>query len=120
MAGLLYPKNPGKKKRRKQHPKSIMHPKDGTCYLCIALHGDYRRHPVVQEHHIFGGPNRELSEEYGLKVYLDLDHHLTGPEAVHRNAETADFLHREGQRAFERVHGSREQFVKIFGRNWLD
>lgn len=118
MSGLLFPKKPGKKKRR-HHPKSIMHQKDGTCYLCIALHGDYRFHKILHEHHIFeGNPNRKLSEEYGLKVYLCLEHHLTGAEAAHKNKDVMDFLHQEGQQAFEQMH-TRKEFCDIFDRNYL-
>lgn len=118
MSGLMYPKEE-KKKKRKMHPKSILHPDNGTCYLCILLHGDYRCHPVLQEHHIFGGPNRPISEAYGLKAKLCLDHHLDGDEAVHQNAEIMELMHREGQQAFELTH-SRTDFIRLFGRNYMD
>ena len=117
MSGLMFPKNPGKK-RKKIHPKSVMHQKDGTCYLCRELHDDYRYHRVLHEHHIFGAANRCLSEKYGLKVYLCVDHHMTGPEAVHSCSETMDFLHKKGQQEFEQDH-SREEFMEIFGKNYL-
>lgn len=93
-----------------------------TCYLCMKLHNDYRQHPALQEHHIFGGcPNRTHSGHYGLKVYLCNVHHLagTGPEAVHSNQKVMDMLHEEGQRAFEDWFGSREEFMKIFGKNFI-
>ena len=118
MSGLMFPKKPGKK-RRKHHPKSIMQERDGTCYLCAALHGDFRYHKTLHEHHVFEGiANRRLSEEYGIKVYLCLEHHMTGPEAVHKNQKVMDFLHQQGQEAFEQDH-SREEFVRIFGANYL-
>lgn len=118
MSGLMFPKNPGKKKRKK-HPKSIMHQKDGTCYLCVELHDDFMQHKDLNEHHVFGGiANRRLSEEYGLKVYLCVGHHMTGPEAVHRCPEIMDFLHQKGQQAFEQTH-TREEFMEIFGKNYL-
>ena len=64
--------------------KSIMHDKrDRTCYLCMMLHDDDSMKAVLQEHHIFGGTaNRKISERYGIKVYLCLDHHLTGTEGM--------------------------------------
>lgn len=37
----------------------------------------------------------------------------------HRDKAVMDELHRQGQEAFESQIGSREQFRKIFGRNWL-
>lgn len=100
--------------------KSIMHnKKDRTCYLCMMLHGDDSMKAVLQEHHIFGGTaNRKLSERYGLKVYLCLDHHLTGTEAVHMNAKVAVLLKREGQRAFQKKYADKD-FMKIFGKNYL-
>lgn len=123
---LMFPKQP-KKKKRKVHPKSIMHQKDGTCYLCMLLEDDYRVHQVTQEHHgIFGTANRRLSEEYGLKVYLCLEHHLTGPDAVHTNPSIRRLMDEESQRAFEREYspklgkaGARKEFIKIFGKNHL-
>lgn len=44
--------------------KSVMHNKeDGTCYLCMMLHSDYRRRVDLEEHHVFMGPNKkELGE----------------------------------------------------------
>ncbi len=100
--------------------KSIMQDKEaGQCYLCRLLHGDYSIKPVRQEHHVMGGTaNRRLSEKYGLKVWLDPDHHLYGPEAVHKNAEVAEILHKEAQQAFERTYPDLD-FQKIFGKNYL-
>lgn len=68
---MMYPK-PQRKKKRKKHKASILHCKDGTCYLCMKLKGDYRRYPVVHEHHIYDGPNRQNSEAEGLKVLFML------------------------------------------------
>ena len=118
MDGLIFPKD-AKKKRKKIHPKSVMHQRDGTCYLCIELHDNYCVHKNLHEHHIFGGTaNRRLSEKYGLKVYLCVDHHITGPEAVHSCPEVMNFLRKKGQQAFEQNH-SREEFLEIFGKNYL-
>lgn len=63
--------------------------------------------------------NRTLSEQYGLKVDLCLECHQFGAHAVHKDQAVMDELHRLGQEAFESQIGSREQFRKIFGRNWL-
>lgn len=100
--------------------KSIMQNKDiGQCYLCRLLHNDYSIKPVREEHHVMGGvANRRLSEQYGLKVYLDPDHHRNGPEAVHKNAEVAELLHKEAQKAFEKVYPELG-FREIFGKNYL-
>lgn len=75
----------------------------------------------LEEHHVFGGnPNRKNSEKYGLKVYLKPKWHNESPTGVHHDSELMDRLHKDGQRAFERVHGTREQFMDIFGRNYLE
>lgn len=60
-----------------------------------------------------------LSEEYGLKVDLCLECHQTGPNAVHRDPVVMEKLHKLGQETFEEKVGSREEFMEIFGRNWL-
>lgn len=120
-----FPKQKKKKRSKKKEPErpSIMHGKEsGTCYLCMKLHNNYRRYQALQEHHIFGGcPNRTHSGHYGLKVYLCNIHHLagTGPEAVHANKKIMDMLHEDGQRAFEENWGSRTEFMKIFGKNFI-
>jgi hypothetical protein len=68
-----------------------------------------------------GCPNRTHSGHYGLKVYLCNIHHLagTGPEAVHANKKIMAMLHEDGQRAFEENWGSRTEFMKIFGKNFI-
>lgn len=118
MSGLMYPKTPNKKIRKK-HKDSILHEKDGTCYLCVKLRNDYTRYPVLHKHHIFGGPNRDLAEEDGLTVYLDVYHHELGPEAVHKNYELMRLLQQDGQRAYEGNH-TRKQFMSRYGRNYLE
>lgn len=110
-SGLMFPKTPVKKKR-KHHPKSIINTNKRKCFLC----GLYKQ---TEEHHIFGGSNRRLSEEYGLKVYLCPNCHQHSKYSAHRDKDTADHLHRVGQQAFEEQISSREEFMKIFGRNYL-
>ena len=97
--------------------KSIMQSRK-VCFLCGAKHGEFH------EHHIFGGnPNRKLSEKYGLKVWLCSDFTPNKcHKQVHEGAGTKElqaYLHREGQKAFEEVHGTREDFMREFGRNYL-
>lgn len=114
---MMYPK-PQRKKKRKKHKASILHCKDGTCYLCMKLKGDYRRYPVVHEHHVYGGANRQISEAEGMKVYLCPEHHVIGEAAVHNNQENMRIIQKEGQREYEKTH-SREEFINRFGRNYL-
>lgn len=96
--------------------KSIIQQDDRVCFLC----GANGTMDYLHWHHIFGGANRKNSEHYGLKVRLcGQKCHENGPEAVHKNRNTDLFLKAEGQRAFEEYHGTREDFMRIFGRNWL-
>lgn len=115
---MMYPKTKRKKKRKK-HKQSILQEKDGRCYLCMKLNQDCRIHYGIQEHHVFGGPNRSKSEAEGLKVFLCIAHHTEGPEAVHNNHTNMLMLQQEAQKAYERTH-SRQQFMELMGRNYLD
>ncbi len=82
------------------------------CYICSRI-------TRTECHHIFGGPNRSLSEKYGLKVHLCPYCHRDNRGGVHgENREARDSLHRIGQAAFERDH-TREEFMEIFGRNYI-
>ena len=75
MADLLYPKRRSKKPRKK-HTPSIIQPRDGGCYLCEKLHGDYSA-KRTEEHHVYVGPGqRDISEAWGFKVYLCRRHHI--------------------------------------------
>ncbi|MBP3703704.1 MAG: hypothetical protein J6I65_07955 [Lachnospiraceae bacterium] len=96
--------------------KSIMQEDDNYCYLC----GANGTCDLLHWHHVFGGPNRKHSEKYGLKVRLcGQKCHENGSNAVHRNRKVDLELKAAGQRAFEEVHGSREDFMRIFGKNYL-
>lgn len=116
MSGLMYPKTPAKKKRKK-HAKSIIQERDGTCYLCRLSGNWYPQY--VHKHHIFdGNPDRSKSEEWGLTVDLCVNHHTLGPDAVHNNIENMRFLQRIGQQAFEELYGH-DKFIEVFKENYL-
>ena len=111
--GLLFPKGTIRKKRKK-HPKSIMdRDVKGQCFIC-------GKTGYTERHHIYGNANRKYSEQYGLTVYLCPECHRISEVAVHRNKEVRRTLHRIGQRAFERECGSREKFIRLFGKNYLE
>lgn len=97
--------------------KSIMHEKDGTCYLCMKLYQDYSTKYVEEHHCVFGTSRKALSEKYGLKVFLCLEHHREGPQAVHQNHENALILQQEAQKAFEKRYPELD-FCAIFGKNY--
>lgn len=89
--------------------KSIMQT-EKKCYMCHATYG-------LEEHHIFNSANRRLSERYGLKVWLCVDHHRGSKAGVHFNREFSDFLKAEGQRKFEEQYPDLS-FKDIFGKNY--
>lgn len=116
--GLRIPK-PGWKKKRRRHKKSILRTEKDTCFLCAKLHNDFG-HKYTEEHHIlFGSGQREISESEGLKVYLCLDHHRAGPEAVHNNQEIRELLCRIAQEEYEKTH-TRDEWMEISRKNYLD
>ena len=83
----------------------------------------------LEEHHLYGGSNRKLSEKYGLKVWLTHDVHLSVTDncgtidvyhgGAYQSILIGDLLHIIGQIAFEDKHGSREDFRQLFGKNYL-
>ena len=101
---------------KKRHKGSILQ-QDRYCYLCDLLDQKYMARGL-QEHHIFGGPNRTVSEAEGLKCWLCLKHHTQGPEAVHNNIQNARILQQKAQQAYEKTH-TREEFVRLIGRNYM-
>ena len=72
-------------------------------------------------HHIFRGVNRKISDKYGFVVYLAPWLHNQSDEGVHgKNGRELDLmLKRHAQMKFEETH-SREEFMAIIGRNYLD
>ena len=90
-----------------------------VCYFC----GD----EPVHKHHVFYGSNRQMSEKYGCVVYLCWYHHEHPQEGVHwtdpKNhliGKAHDlFLKQLFQGEWEKRFGTREDFIKAFGRSWL-
>ena len=56
--------------------------------------------PNVERHHIFGGADRDKSDEDGLWIPLSKEHH-TGKMSVHMNKEMRVLSHIIGQLAWE-------------------
>lgn len=92
--------------------KSIIQDKK-ECYFCGKQTG-------LHSHHIFfGNPYRKISERYGMKVWLCLEHHV-GTYGVHgKHGHELDMkLKQHGQAIFNKVY-PKEDFIKIFGRNYI-
>jgi hypothetical protein len=72
-------------------------------------------------HEDFGGKNRQLSIDYGLQRRLCYEHHnMPGGMNPHHNKDIAEQYKKESQAKFERLYGTREDFIRLFGRNYLD
>lgn len=85
---------------------------DGRCHIC-------NRYDHLQEHHVFfGTANRKVSDKNGFTVYICYDCHQGSPQAVHNCRETDLMLKREAQEKYEETH-TREDFMKLIGRNYL-
>lgn len=87
--------------------KSIMPFDVNTCIEC----GGRGEHT----HHVLFGRNRKNSEMYGLKVRLCTACHYR----LHNKDEKLAMKYRKlGQKYFEKAY-SHEEFMRIFGRNYL-
>lgn len=91
--------------------------KKSECWLC----GRNGTGDPLEEHHIFPGPLRSKSDQYGLTVYLCGDRcHRNGPQSAHRCRETADMLKRYAQqKAMEENGWTLEDWLREFGKNYL-
>lgn len=77
--------------------------------------GNLHRHEVF-----FGTANRQKSIDYGLVVFLAPEMHNMSKAGVHFNREFDLELKRIGQEAAMDYYGwTVEEFIKIFGRNYL-
>lgn len=86
---------------------------DQRCVFCQTTKGLHR-------HHIFfGRGRRELSEKYGCWAYVCGAHHNLTNMSVHMNKVMDLSLKELCQAEWEKTFGSREDFIKIFGRNYL-
>lgn len=91
--------------------KSIMQQGDPRCYFCGARIG-------LERHHVMAGPNRKLSEKYGLWVYCCNRHHTDPKEGVQYNRDMNHGLKRLAQIAFEARH-SHKEWMDLFRKNYV-
>ena len=70
---------------------------------------------------MFGGSNRSKSEKYGLTIYLHHSKcHIFGKRAIHNDAEMNRAIKAMAQeKAMQHYGWSIEDFIKIFGKNYL-
>ena len=85
------------------------------CYVTGCTEG-------LHEHHIFYGNGvRPLSEKYGLKIWLRADFHNMSDYGIHFNKEFDLDIKQMGQKvAMEHYDLTTDDFIKIFGRNYIE
>lgn len=81
------------------------------CAECMAQY-------CIEKHHVFGGPNRKISEEYGMVEDLCPNCHR-GNNGIHFNKAMMLRYKQKHQRIFEEQYG-REAWMKLIGRNYLE
>lgn len=79
------------------------------CYLCGSTY-------KLTWHEIYAGKNRQNSMRYGLCLRLCLNCHSKEQE----NDQYNNYWHKQGQLYWEKNIGSREEFIKVFRRNYLE
>lgn len=84
--------------------------KEKVCLVCHTTQN-------LESHHIFPGPRKHLSEEYGLKAWLCHEHH-TGIHGVHFDKVFMQELKELGQMVFTEKYGD-ALFFERFGKNYL-
>lgn len=90
-----------------------------ACFLC----GRNGTDEPLERHHIFNGTGlRKKSDRYGLTVRLcAYSCHNGGPDSVHVNQDVDRKLKQYGQKkAMEENGWSVEDFIREFGKNYLD
>lgn len=73
----------------------------------------------VERHHIFGGSNKAKCEKYGFIAPLRPDLHPNGVHAG-KDAKKVDLkLKQMAQEYYEAHYGTREDFIREFGKSVL-
>ena len=77
--------------------------------------------PSCHRHHIFYGPYRKKSEQYGFISPIAYYLHEHETDSVHENPNHGlDLqLKQMAQRYWEEHYGTREEFIQTFGKNRL-
>lgn len=73
----------------------------------------------VERHHVFGSYNKKRSEKYGFIAPLRRDLHPNGVKACGNWKEVDEYLKRRCQTYYEEHIGTRDEFMKEFGRSYL-
>ena len=87
--------------------KSILQDKK-VCYFCDAIN-------YLEDHHIYGGSLRKISEKNGFKCYLCK--HCHDEVTAYKNWKNY-YLKRICQEKYQETH-TYDEFMKLIGRNYI-
>ena len=86
----------------------------GQCFIC-------GRYGPLEEHHVYRGPFRKKADKYGYTVHLCHFCHNEPPDGVHYNRKNDLLLKSIFQhRAMDENGWSKEDFIREFGRSYID
>ena len=106
--------NVSKRNKEVQKVSKSLISNDQVCHVCGSPFN-------LHKHHIFFGvANRKKSEEDGCWCYLCAKHHNFSNEGVHYNKELDMKLKKECEVLWVNKNGTIEDFIKRYGRNYLD
>ena len=111
--------------KRRKGSKSVFPQAEGECFLCARLESRPIYHKYLERHHIYYGRDHYMAEVYGFTINLCAHHHRGDADgdkdAVHRRDKNDydDYIKRWAQFEYEKTH-TRDEFLSIFGRSWLD
>lgn len=83
-----------------------------ACYVTSCTQG-------LDLHHCLHGPNRKKADKLGLTVWLRHDVHMALHDRRGAFRTLDDDLKKVAQKAYEEKIGTREDFLRDFGRNYL-
>ena len=73
----------------------------------------------VEIHHVFNGPDHDMSEKYGFLIPLRPDWHNGSPYSIHMDQKFDEEWKRYAQKYYEEHIGSREEFRREFRQSYL-
>lgn len=72
----------------------------------------------IHVHHVFGAANKANSEKYGFIIPLRADWHDMADYGIHFDREFDLRIKRECQEYWLANYGTKEEFIKVFGKWW--
>lgn len=82
------------------------------CFICKA--------PNPQMHHCYFGAKRKIADKYKFIIPLCYLHHTGSKDSPHQNREIDLVYKRMAQRYYESELGTRSDFIKEFGKSYID